>query len=60
MTVHKTTQQGKPMKTKTASKQGKGVAEPSRQRRCLLTEGCPHELKQILVPTDTAPGGKKA
>ena len=40
------------MKTKPASNRSKGVAELHRQQRCLLTEVCPHKLKQILVPID--------
>jgi len=60
MTVHNTTQQGKTMKTKPASKRGKGVTELSRQQRCLLTEVCPHKLKQILVPIDFSDCSRKA
>ena len=48
------------MRTKSASKRGKGVAELSRQQRCLLTEVCPHKLKQILVPIDFSDCSRKA
>ena len=60
MTVHKTTQQGKNTKTKPASKRGQGVPELIRQQRCLLTEVCPHKLKQILVPIDFSDCSRKA
>jgi hypothetical protein len=48
------------MKTKPASKRGKGVAELRRQQRCLLTEVCPHKLKQTLVPIDFSDCSRKA
>jgi nucleotide-binding universal stress UspA family protein len=48
------------MKTKPASSRGKGVAELRRQQRCLLTEVCPHKLKQILVPIDFSDCSRKA
>jgi len=48
------------MKTKSAPARGKGVAALRRQQRCLLTEVCPHKLKQILVPIDFSDCSRKA
>lgn len=48
------------MKTKSAPKRRKGVADSTRQQRCLLTEVCPHKLKQILVPIDFSECSRKA
>lgn len=48
------------MKTKPASKRGQVAAALNRQQRCLLTEVCPHKLKQILVPIDFSDCSRKA
>ena len=48
------------MKINPASKRGKGADQLRRQPRCLLTEACPHKLKQILVPIDFSDCSRKA
>jgi nucleotide-binding universal stress UspA family protein len=48
------------MKPKLAIKRGKAAVELTRQQRCLLTEVCPHKLKQILVPIDFSDSSHKA
>ena len=48
------------MKIRPISNRGKAPAQLSRQQRCLLTEVCPHKLKQILVPIDFSDCSRKA
>ena len=48
------------MKSKSAFDQVQSATPLSRQQRCLLTEACPHKVKQILVPVDFSDCSREA